>query len=337
MIPSTAAVPPFRIATRGSALALAQARTVKGACESAFPGQPFEIRVIKTTGDRLQTASMRQPDPGLPKGLFTKELEVALAEGQADIAVHSLKDLPTDLPGGLQLGAVLRRADPRDVLIARLEPGAGARFGGLPDLPQGCGVATSSTRRIAQLRQLRPDLRLVEIRGNVPTRLRKLATQPEFSATVLAAAGLARLGIGLDEHGRLEAPNELAPDGWGAPLVAACLPLDVMVPAPGQAAIGIECRVGDTRAVTICSRLDDAGTRACVEAERAFLASFGGGCHSPVAALAEIQGARLTLTAVAFEGERVWRDTLNGPVEEAVEIGRRAGHAAHRAFAGMDR
>ena len=178
----------IRIATRGSALALAQANIVLDLCRKLVPQQPAEIKIIKTTGDKLQTASLA--DSNLPKGLFTKELEVALLDDEADLAVHSLKDLPTELPSGLALGAVLAREDVRDVLICRKDA-AFARAGfRIRDLPQGATVATSSTRRAAQLRDHRPDLKIVPIRGNVPTRLRKLAQQPEIHAIILAAAGL---------------------------------------------------------------------------------------------------------------------------------------------------
>src|SRR4026208_1463201 len=171
---------PISIATRGSASALAQARTIMGQCQKACPELSFELKVIKTTGDKLQTASLASAN--LPKGLFTKELETALLNGEASLAVHSLKDLPTELPAGLALGAVSEREDARDVLIAR-NPTR------LMDLPQGATVATSSTRREAFLRERRPDLNIVPIRGNVPTRLKRLAEKPELDALVLAAAG----------------------------------------------------------------------------------------------------------------------------------------------------
>jgi len=323
---------PVRIATRGSALALAQARGVKAACERLFPGIEFELAIIKTTGDRLQTLSLRGPPPALPKGLFTKELEVALLDGSADLAVHSLKDLPTQLPDGLCLGAVLPRADPRDVLVVRRESGA-AR---LEDLPAGAVVATSSTRRAAQIRVRRPDLALVEIRGNVPTRLRKLALRETCDATLLAAAGLERLGIRIGPDGELEAPPGLAPEGWGAPLVAGILPEDVMLPAPGQAAIGIECRRGDRRVLRFCRALEDPDTRSCVDAERAFLAGMGGGCRSPGAALARITpDGGLRLSAMAFDGGGSWRGETTGSRTRPRALGRSLVPQARRALPGV--
>ena len=204
---------PIIIATRGSALALAQANLVFDQCRAAFPKLKFEIKIIKTTGDKLQTASLANPSESLPKGLFTRELEVALLKSRADLAVHSLKDLPTELPAGLRLGAVSKRVDVRDALIYRDAEYRGAeeantavtrrmsepsqRHGSKPnislrDLPQGATIATSSTRRKAQLLANRPDLNVVEIRGNVVTRLQKLDDQAEIDAVVLAAAGLER-------------------------------------------------------------------------------------------------------------------------------------------------
>src|SRR5688572_3486630 len=172
----------IRIATRGSALALAQANIVLELCRKLVPQQPCEIKVIKTTGDKLQTASLA--DSNLPKGLFTKELEVALLNGEADLAVHSLKDLPTELPAGLTLGATLEREDVRDMLICRYDAPYASGGMSIRHLPHAGTVATSSTRRAAQLRDMRPDLKIVPIRGNVPTRLRKLAEQRDIDAII---------------------------------------------------------------------------------------------------------------------------------------------------------
>lgn len=328
---STQSLGPVRIATRGSALALAQSRMVQARCATTFPGRGFDLAIIKTTGDRRQAASMNRPAPDLPKGLFTKELEVALLAGKADFAVHSLKDLPTELPVGLRLGAVLTRADPRDVLIVRRSRRAGARRG-LRDLPEGATVATSSTRRAAQIQRLRPDLKLVEIRGNVPTRLRKLAETKEFDATILAAAGLARLGIRRDATGRLRAPQDLADPGWGDQVLGIPIPLSQMLPAPGQAAIGIECRQGDPGIARICRSLNDPKTMACVVAERAFLAGFGGGCHSPVAALAEVNEETLRLRVIAFSDAGCFEAVGSVPVGQARSLGLRLGRDAKRAL-----
>src|SRR5690349_3731572 len=222
------------IATRGSPLALAQANNLLAQCRNTFPQLAFDLKIIKTTGDKLQTASLAKEGESLPKGLFTKELEVALLENQADIAVHSLKDLPTELPTGLILGAVSKRADVRDVLVYRdaeylRQTGKSDRQGFRPklaikDFPQGATVATSSTRRKSQLLAQRSDLKVVEIRGNVATRLEKLANQPQLDATVLAAAGLERLNFKITAEGKLT--GEGIPEG----LLATILDLDVMLP-----------------------------------------------------------------------------------------------------------
>lgn len=317
----------IRIATRGSALALAQAHRVLDRCRAQFSDLRFEIAIFKTTGDKLQTASLSQPAVGLPKGLFTKELEIALLEREADMAVHSLKDLPTSIPDGLCLGAVAGRADIRDVLIVQAEAGpsavrkpasmegpsvAGRSLGGLR---KGATVATSSTRRRAQLLDARPDLRVVEIRGNVLTRLEKLAGSTELDATLLAAAGLERLGIGLGQDGRLSGAN--VPEG----LLGSFLDLEIMLPCVGQGALGIEVRAGDTRIAAICRGLDDPHSHSCVTAERAFLAWVGGGCQSPVAAYAEVNEAQLRLRAVSFVAASVARGERIGPISDAANIG----------------
>jgi hydroxymethylbilane synthase len=323
----------MRIATRGSALAMVQANLVLDACHTRFPEQPFELCLIKTTGDRFQRASLQRFAPAVAQGLFTKELEAALLENTADMAVHSLKDLPTQLPAGLRIGAVLPRADVRDVLITRDRPAMVSSPGEILDLPMESVIATSSPRRSAQLRLHRPDLRWREIRGNVPTRLRKLATGRDFDATLLAAAGLARLGIEIDAAGRLSAPHDLAPDGWGGDLRGTFLPVEIMLPAPGQAAIAIECRRGDQRTIRVCRAMDDPATRACVVAERAFLAGFGGGCHSAVAALARIEGEdHLRLEAIACDNERVWREIAVGPRRGPASFGATLGRRARRAL-----
>ena len=183
------------LATRGSALALAQADLVLSQCREAFPDLPFDLKVIRTTGDKIETASLAQHGNTLPAGLFTKELEVALLNQQADLAVHSLKDLPVGQPVGLKLGAISRRADVRDVLIRR---GAGCS---LNALPSGAVIGTSSTRRRAQLKALRPDLVVIEIRGNIISRLQRLACRWDLDAIVLAAAGLERLDFALRPMG----------------------------------------------------------------------------------------------------------------------------------------
>jgi len=303
------------IATRGSALALAQANLILGRCREAFPQLTFEIKIVKTTGDKLQTASLANPG-SMSKGLFTKELEVALEQGEADLAVHSLKDLPTELPAGLELGAVSERADVRDVLIQRSAEKGNAPPG-LEGLSQNATVATGSTRRRAQLLMHRPDLKVVEIRGNVGTRLQKLADQSELDAIVLAAAGLERLNIRVTAERGLE--GESVPGG----LWAAFLEPGVMLPCVGQGALGIEVRANDPRAAMICGRLNHLETQQCVSAEREFLSAMGGGCQSPVAAYADRVKGRLRLRGISFLKGRLKRGETSGAVDEAESLGRR--------------
>jgi porphobilinogen deaminase len=329
----TNSVRTFQIATRGSALALAQSNFVLKQCREAFPDQRFELKIIRTTGDKLQTASMAQQDASLPKGLFTKELEVALLEHQADFAVHSLKDLPTDLPAGLKLAAVGKREDVRDVLIYRNadsstriagkagsppETGPGRGYGAgtsLKNFPDGAVLATSSTRRKAQVLLQNPKLTVVEIRGNVATRLQKVAERPELDATLLALAGLTRLNYRLGNDGRLQ--GESVPDG----LLVTILDTDVMLPCVGQGAVGIEARDDDEQVATICERLNHYQTLQCVTAERMFLAGMGGGCQSPVAAYAQLADGQLHMRAISFANGPVRRAEASRPANEARELG----------------
>jgi len=318
---------PILIATRGSALALAQANLIAAQCRAAFPALQFELQIIKTTGDKLQKASMAKPDASLPKGLFTKELEVALLNGEADLAVHSLKDLPTDLPAGLILAATPERADVRDVLIYRAA-GTGTRRGFQPhtrlkDFPQGATIATSSTRRKAQLQLVRSNLNIVEIRGNVATRMKKVAEQADLDATVLALAGISRLNFTISDDGKLHG------DGVPQGLLATLLEVDVMLPCVGQAAIGIEIRTGDERIAEICKRLNHLNTFQAVTAERAFLHGMGGGCQSPVAAYAEIAGDQITMRAVSFRDGPPKRTEGKRSVKEAAELGARLATELH--------
>jgi porphobilinogen deaminase len=345
---------PIIIATRGSALALAQANLIAAQCRETFPKLRFELKIIKTTGDKLQKASMAKVGESLPKGLFTKELEVALVKGHADLAVHSLKDLPTDLPAGLVLAATPKRADVRDVLIYRdaafiktraagfvsqpstpinreqalnpqpvdWVPGQDALRGFKPhlklkDFPKGAIVATSSTRRKEQLLAARPDLNVVEIRGNITTRMQKVAERGELDATVLALAGLTRLNFHVTPEGKLE--GDAVPDG----LLATVLDVDVMLPCVGQGAIGIEIRTDDERIAKICERLNHFNTFQCVMAERAFLRAMGGGCQSPVAAYAEIDGSRMEMRAVSFREGPARRTEGKRPIAEAAALGER--------------
>ncbi len=302
---------PNIIATRGSALALAQANHVFDECRRLFPRLTFEIKIIKTTGDKIQSASLAQAGKSLPKGLFTKELEVALLRNQADLAVHSLKDVPTELPGGLSIGAVLKRADTRDVLVYKDHAG---NEDALPQLGKSALVATSSPRRQEQLRAARPDLQVQEIRGNVVTRLEKLAENNKMAATVLAAAGLGRLNFDI-EDGRLV--GDAVPDGIRAEM----LEPEVMLPCAGQAAIGIEVRTEDERIGSICSRLNHFNSHQAVGAERALLAAMGGGCSSPLGTLATVEGELMTLQAVSFLGNEVQKAVAKGDVREPEALG----------------
>jgi hydroxymethylbilane synthase len=263
----------------------------------------------------LKSASLARPEASLPKGLFTKELETALLKGRADLAVHSLKDLPTELPEGLKLAAVAgQRADVRDVLIYKEPLAPGLK---LAQLPKGLTVATSSTRRRAQLLALRPDFKVVEIRGNVETRLRKLAQQAEMDATILAAAGLGRL------HFRLTAAGRLAGSGLREGLLAMLLETDQMLPCVGQAAIGLEIRAEDEQTASLCRELNDESTFQCVTAERALLRALGGGCQMPIGAHATLAGTELHLRAVSFLQDKSRRAEARGAVHDAAGLGER--------------
>ena len=262
------------IGTRGSPLALAQTEIIRGLLANAHPQLRVETRIIKTSGDQFTNLSLAA---GGGKGLFTKEIEEQLLRGEIHLAVHSLKDLPTSLPEGLVLGAVPARADARDVLIAKM-------FGSLDELPYGSPVATSSIRRRAQLLSRRPDLRIVEIRGNVGTRLQKLADNDQVDAIILAAAGLKRLGLWQ------EAP------GFRWQL----LDVDVMIPAVGQGIIGCEVRAEDMETQEILAPINHADTLACAEAERVFLRALGGGCQVPYAAHATIDGEQMRMIGAKF-------------------------------------
>lgn len=320
----------IRIATRGSALAVVQTRWVAARCRALFAELTIELEVIKTTGDKLQRGPLIETSGSLPRGLFTKELEMALLDGRVDLAVHSLKDLPTGLPEGLCLGAVPERADARDVLIVRSrENGPSAEDAGSSGfglLPYGGVVGTSSTRRRAQLLEVRPDLRIVELRGNVGTRLEKLARDPGLNGTVLAAAGLDRLGIRIENGGRLVGKN--LPVG----LVAVRLEPETMLPCVGQGALGVERRMDDEQMTALCEALDHRPSHDCVDAERAFLAGMGGGCQSPVAAYAETRSDQIRLRGVAYNGEGVVRGEIGGPTKSAVHLG---GELASRFCSGM--
>lgn len=278
----------LRIGTRGSRLALWQAEHVGGLLRAAHPGLVVERVEIVTAGDRvLDTALSSIGD----KGLFTRELEDALRSRRIDMAVHSLKDLPTALPEGLELGAVVEREDPRDVLVSS----AGRR---LAELPAGARIGTSSLRRRAQLLARRADLVVVDLRGNVPTRLEKVA-RGDADATVLARAGLVRLRL-VDR-------------------ISEVLDPEVLLPAVGQGALGIEVRRADERVLRLLAPLDHAPTRIATAAERALLARLEGGCQVPVGALGEAAGGRLRLRGLVadIDGSRVVRDAIEGAAGDA--------------------
>ena len=278
------------IASRGSQLALWQARWVERQLTAA--GRVCRIEIIKTTGDKITDVPLAKVGT---KGLFTKEIEEALLDGRADLAVHSLKDLPTELPEGLVLAAVPEREDPRDAVVGRP----------LADLPAGARVGTSSLRRAAQLRKLRGDLTVESVRGNLDTRLRKL-DEGQYDAILLAAAGLKRLG-------------------WGG-RIAEILPPEVMCPAVGQGALALETRANGA-GFDACAALDHRDTHAAITAERGLLAALGGGCQVPIGAHATVDGGRLRLEAIVAspDGAELVRGECEGAVAEAELIGRKLG------------
>jgi len=285
------------IGSRGSKLALWQSEWVRARLEEADPRASVRVEVIKTTGDVRRDAPLSVIGG---QGAFTKELEVALLEGRIDIAVHSLKDLPTVVPHGLQITATPEREDARDALV--LPAGADGRGASIRSLPAGATVGTSSLRRIAQLKHLRPDVLVKDLRGNVDTRLRKL-DGGEYDALILAAAGLRRLGLG----GR----------------VSAYLDSGEMLPAVGQGSLGVETRADASETNALVARLDHRETRAAVLAERALLRHLGGGCQVPIAAHAETNGRTLRLSALVASpgGEELIRDAMEGAADDAERLG----------------
>jgi len=297
------------LATRGSKLALAQSEGVRDELQRCHPGLRVELLILKTKGDRVLDTALPQIEG---KGLFTKEIEDALLDGRADLAVHSLKDLPTDLPPGLTVGAMPERPDPRDVLVCRVggfvpEPAAGSGTNPptrLGILPAGALVGTCSPRRLAQLAHHRPDLRFAPIRGNVDTRLRKLADE-NLDAIVLAAAGLVRLGL--------------------ADRITQFLPPDISLPAPGQGIIGVEARADDTATLRLLAAINSPAAQTCALAERAVLAGLGGGCQTPIGALAQVAGDTCTVEGAVLgdRGEPCVRARLSGPATDPVGVGRR--------------
>ncbi len=274
------------IGSRGSQLALWQARHIASRLDAL--GVSTRVEIIKTTGDHLQTASLVQAGG---KGLFTKEIEEALLSGEIDLAVHSLKDLPTTLPAGLTIAATPEREDPRDAMVGmRVE-----------QLPQGARVGTSSGRRAAQLRRLRPDLNIGPVRGNIDTRMRKLK-EGQYDAIMLAVAGLHRLGLE-DEIAEILSP-------------------DLICPAPGQGALAIETRASDA-AFDLCAELNHQPSSQAVACERALLAALGGGCQLPVGAFAQVSGGTIDLMAIAIssDGSRCLKDRRAGERARPEELG----------------
>ncbi len=285
------------LGSRGSALALAQARWVQARLRESDPAAEPEIRIVKTEGDRSESVPLAS---GATVGIFVREIEEELLAGRIDLAVHSLKDLPTAQPAGLELAAIPVREDPRDVLVLLEGEGLG-------DLPQGAVIGTGSPRRVGQIRALRPDLRFEAIRGNVDTRIRKLR-EGQVAALVLAAAGLNRLGI-----------RDVALHPF---------PLEILLPAPGQAALGIEIRSRDrSLAALLRSVLDHPPTSAAAKAERAFLSALGGGCQMPVGALGTVEGNELLLrgAVAAVDGSAVQRDQERGAASAPEAAGERLG------------
>jgi len=278
----------LRIGSRGSQLALWQANHISGLLRQR--GHQVEIEIVKTTGDKITDVALANVGT---KGMFTKEIEEALAEGRVDLAVHSLKDLPTSVPPGFEIAAITKRENPRDVFCS-------SKYATIDQLPRGARVGTSSLRRQAQLKVLRPDLKIHPLRGNVDTRLRKLEAG-EFDAVILAAAGLNRLGK--------------------TELVKQIIPPEIMCPAAGQGALGIEIRAGDSATRQHLTFLDDLAARATTSCERALLNKLGGGCQVPIGAFAEVRDGRLHLEAIVADpdGSKVIRESRDG--SDPVQLG----------------
>jgi hydroxymethylbilane synthase len=279
------------VGSRGSQLALWQARWIQTRLQSF--GIESRLEIIHTTGDKITDVALSRVGT---KGLFTKEIEEALLNSSIDVAVHSLKDMPTELPEGLILAAIPEREDPRDALIG----------GRLAELKQGVRVGTSSLRRAAQLRSTRPDLQISDVRGNLDTRLRKL-DEGKYDAIVLASAGLRRLG-------------------WEE-RISELLDPAVMCPAVGQGALAVETRDDSSEAREVCRRLDHAATRAAVTAERAVLAALGGGCQVPIGAHATLDASMIHIRSIIVspDGGQVIRKEASGPAAEAAALGRALG------------
>ena len=280
------------IGTRSSKLALWQADYVAECLRKEYPGLQVEKKLMTTKGDKILDAPLAKIGG---KGLFTKELEQEMLEGGIDLAVHSLKDMPTEVPEGLVIAAITKRADPGDAVVS-------LKYGHFADLPQGAKVGTSSLRRKAQLLHARPDLNIQDLRGNVNTRLRKLEEE-NFDAIVLAVAGLTRLGF--------------------KDRIAEVMPREIMLPAVGQGALAIEARGDDAEILEMLAFLNDEDMVACAKGERAFLAKVEGGCQVPVGVYGSVEQDELQLEAViaSLDGARLYRDRLTGNKSEAEELG----------------
>lgn len=287
------------IGSRGSKLALWQAKWIQALISRLHPEVNAEIEIIKTTGD-VKTESLSVIGG---KGVFTKELEDALLAGRIDLAVHSLKDLPTSLPDLLTIAAICEREDARDALVRREEQ----THGSVMDLPSGAVVGTSSPRRLAQLKYLRRDIVSKDLRGNVDTRLRKL-DEGKYDALLLAAAGLRRLGL--------------------ESRISALIATDEMLPAVGQGALAVETRAGDHSTIALVSSLNHAPTQFACAAERSFLRALGGGCLLPIAGYGVVSGSELVLEGLIADpaGQEVVRGKLTSPTTEAEETGSRLAH-----------
>ncbi|GAB6844814.1 hydroxymethylbilane synthase [Methylorubrum rhodinum] len=294
---------PLRIGTRGSPMALAQTGMVRDRIVAANPGLETEIVVVSTVADRILDRPLSEIGG---KGLFTKELEQALFSDAIDVAVHSMKDVETWLPDGLVIACILERDDPRDAFLT-----AGAATN-LSDLPAGSRVGTSSLRRGAQVLMHRPDLRIVPLRGNANTRMRKLEAG-ECDATLLALAGLQRLGM--------------------EDVARSVLSVEEMLPAVAQGALGIECRAGDDAIRALLAPVACTTTTTALDAERGLLAELDGSCRTPIAALAQVQGERISLDGLLFlpDGSRHWAVRREGAASDAAAIGREAGAELKRA------
>lgn len=286
----------FVIGSRGSKLALAQAEWARATLALAHPGRDFQIEIIKTTGD-IKTEPLSVIGG---KGVFTKELEDALLSGRIDLAVHSLKDLPTVIPEGLLLAAISEREDPRDAIILASEANLSCQS--LTDLPPGAVVGTSSPRRLAQAKNSRPDIEIRELRGNVDTRLRKL-DEGQYDAIILAAAGLRRLGL--------------------ANRISAAIAAEQMIPAVGQGAIGIETSADNNEAIQLANLLNHEVTHFACSAERALLRALGGGCQLPIAAHAVVDDHDLRMIGLVAsrDGRQLVREEVIGPRADSERLG----------------